>query len=702
MRADGRSLNARGYPEGAVVKAANSTPVVPARSSPSRREDEVGAERLWWSDYCEQKLQELQGAFGKEIQQVTQRLQADLRFTEDRLAELVESEKASRSAQVMDLRREVEHQNAEMSEMVRSQVDLRDQMANVKGQVHRGDTTPLKSEVQELRSMLESREESKSTRSDDVTSESRSPGGKLPILEAALADLRREVQTCQEQSFNQSSEVEQLLNSLKRDVAEVQEKVSLHSKANDEQRSIQQVISQSTGDLGRGIEGLSTGLLNLETALRQELQKVDQQLRAELEELQHVQTQMSKNLKDERDARGRETSIVRSLLETSSDRLGQLESDLSAQDKHKVIASLEETTNELQVAMAQLQFDCRNKSDRVPHERAARSTAEMAEAAPVDGGFYLRLDALEAKLEAQVPKTLNLESQIKALNNEVNRRFHDLESQTRKASFETASLSARLESVEADTIKLTRESNDSQSLRSDIEALKRRIVAGAGTERPSLLGPESSSARRRALLPPDLRENISNLVHKVGDTTSPVFPGDEVTSDTASFHSGAKSGSDLPEQLQQQLRDGTVSQEGYRQALVVMQQLKERNDSLREKNQELAEEMFVPDGRSTMLPTWTAEQASHGSAMVPVAQYRQATRTSSPTRDRAKAPGPPGGPPGMTGGTLPQGVPMAPMAAPGMPNVSGVPVMPMAPVMIQRVKSSAPIQRSSSPDRRYF
>lgn len=39
---------------------------------------------------------------------------------------------------------------------------------------------------------------------------------------------------------------------------------------------------------------------------------------------------------------------------------------------------------------------------------------------------------------------------IKALNNEVNRRFHDLESQTRKASFETASLSARLESVEAE------------------------------------------------------------------------------------------------------------------------------------------------------------------------------------------------------------------------------------------------------------
>ena len=40
---------------------------------------------------------------------------------------------------------------------------------------------------------------------------------------------------------------------------------------------------------------------------------------------------------------------------------------------------------------------------------------------------------------------------------------------------------------------------------------------------------------------------------------------------------------------------GIVSQEGYRQALAVMQQLKERNDSLREKNAELAEEMLVPE-----------------------------------------------------------------------------------------------------------
>lgn len=57
MRSDGRPVlaSARSPYDGAgpkVLKAASSTPVVPARQSPmrNRTEDAVGAERLWWSD----------------------------------------------------------------------------------------------------------------------------------------------------------------------------------------------------------------------------------------------------------------------------------------------------------------------------------------------------------------------------------------------------------------------------------------------------------------------------------------------------------------------------------------------------------------------------------------------------------------------------------------------------------------------------
>ncbi|CAJ1336129.1 unnamed protein product, partial [Effrenium voratum] len=88
----------------------------------------------------------------------------------------------------------------------------------------------------------------------------------VKLLEAEVADLRREVRTSQEQSFGQS---EVLLNNLKRDLAEVQEKVRLQVQSSEEQRSLHQVISQSAGDLGRGIEELSSAMLNSEATLRQ-------------------------------------------------------------------------------------------------------------------------------------------------------------------------------------------------------------------------------------------------------------------------------------------------------------------------------------------------------------------------------------------------------------------------------------------------
>ena len=42
---------------------------------------------------------------------------------------------------------------------------------------------------------------------------------------------------------------------------------------------------------------------------------------------------------------------------------------------------------------------------------------------------------------------------IKALSNEVNKRFHDLESQMHKTNFDAASVFARLDSVEAEPVR---------------------------------------------------------------------------------------------------------------------------------------------------------------------------------------------------------------------------------------------------------
>ena len=51
------------------------------------------------------------------------------------------------------------------------------------------------------------------------------------------------------------------------------------------------------------------------------------------------------------------------------------------------------------------------------------------------------------------------------------------------------------------------------------------------------------------------------------------------------------------------LRDGTLSQEGMKQALQAIQELREANLSLREKNASLAQEMIGPE-----LPSWAPER----------------------------------------------------------------------------------------------
>ena len=61
-----------------------------------------------------------------------------------------------------------------------------------------------------------------------------------------------------------------------------------------------------------------------------------------------------------------------------------------------------------------------------------------------------------------------------------------------------------ISSPSQDTLKLGRESHDFQSLRTDMEAVKRRLQGLTG-----LTGLDGSAARRRAF-PAELRDNISH------------------------------------------------------------------------------------------------------------------------------------------------------------------------------------------------
>ncbi|CAJ1354531.1 unnamed protein product [Effrenium voratum] len=284
--------------------------------------------------------------------------------------------------------------------------------------------------------------------------------------------------------------------------------------------------------------------------------------------------------------------MLRNLLEGACRRLDQLQEEAApflAQDMNKIMSSLEETKSDLsqvQAAQGMLQAERR----RPPTPEVA---SEDGKDVRMDGSLRLRLEALEMKVDQQVPRSLQLESQVKELRTTVtpmSSRLQALETQMRKSSWETAPLQARLDAAEAEILKLARDKTESEGLRADVEALKRRHLQSV--ERP----PAQRSVGRKGFLPEDLRENISNLVHKVNDTVSRSLP-ERTQSQGSDAGSGpsqpGRSEKDLQDQLQLLLGQGVTSQESYNEVLAAIQELRERNLELREKNAYLVEDMLA-------------------------------------------------------------------------------------------------------------
>ncbi|CAE7496181.1 unnamed protein product, partial [Symbiodinium microadriaticum] len=268
-------------PVGPVFRP-QSTPAWVKSPSPTGRKDEknteVEAERLWWSDACERQVKELQSAFSTEFSRLAERLTRDIAGCEQKLEQLVDNESKMRAHALAEIRREADSQGTELSELIRSHQDVKDQVTSLQASLWlrpgaEKDFDKLQKEVQETRDMVLSLQ---SRPVLEIPSEHSPQNLKVQQLEATLTDIRRDLVGC----VDAQEQVEKLIQSLQRDCSEVQEKVRLQSLASEEQRSLHQVISQSAGDLGKGIEEVSAAMLQAESNLRQEIQKNDREIRA--------------------------------------------------------------------------------------------------------------------------------------------------------------------------------------------------------------------------------------------------------------------------------------------------------------------------------------------------------------------------------------------------------------------------------------
>ncbi|CAK9007225.1 unnamed protein product [Durusdinium trenchii] len=216
-------------------------------------------------------------------------------------------------------------------------------------------------------------------------------------------------------------------------------------------------------------------------------------------------------------------------------------------------------------------------------------------------GLRLRLDAVETRIE-QVPKQMQA----------VLERLEPLESQVSQSLWEAAPLQARVEAVEQELWKLK-------------EQVEQVEVFDAS--KIELLSAPAGAAQRP--------ESASTVVRR------------------SSTRSGSSNKSSEVADVQQRLISSGATEESYQQAMQAIQELRERNLALREKNAELVEEMLVDDGlisypvtanaRPHLPPTGVARTSSpervktvtyltSSASMAPAGGASGSLRSSSPTR----------------------------------------------------------------------
>eukprot|EP00439_Symbiodinium_sp_Y106_P055032 s1191_g7.t1 len=289
--------------------------------------------------------------------------------------------------------------------------------------------------------------------------------------------------------------------------------------------------------------------------------------------------------------------ILKTRIDTAYSRLDQLEPSGTSQEMSSIKMSLEETRTEqtqLQTALGLLEAECRRTAAASPTANQDHFCFpdETGIQQVSDAALRLRVEALEAQADSQVPRSLQLESQVKELRATmvpVGNRVQALEAELRKWDWDTTT--ARLNAAEAEITRLGRDNGIAEGrpplgLTEGMQSPKRRM------------GHRGYGAGCSYL---DLRNRVGLLVKNVHDTVTQPLAGDiegTVASDsTVSAPSAeARSGeADMEQQLAQLLQlhgDEDISKNT--QLIAAIQALREKNSELREKNAELlAQEGFV-------------------------------------------------------------------------------------------------------------
>eukprot|EP00929_Paragymnodinium_shiwhaense_P031929 TRINITY_DN17783_c0_g1_i1.p1 TRINITY_DN17783_c0_g1~~TRINITY_DN17783_c0_g1_i1.p1 ORF type:complete len:1044 (-),score=343.49 TRINITY_DN17783_c0_g1_i1:92-3223(-) len=408
-----------------------------------KAEAELEAERLWWSEASERQVKELESQFGEEFQKTTGRLRADIAAAQDRLEMLVETEKQQRHASMVELRRDLDRHQVAMADVQRL---LRE------WELERG-TAKASSSLQTAAAVAESQLAHEVREASDLmtrlASSQDSQKVQLAAAEAALRDLRRDFEERQSvPSGLEKGHVDLQLEELRRDLECLRENTQLQAKSSQEVHALHQVIMQSAGDLGRGIEEVSAAVVATETKMRQDLVTVKTQLEAHDERqgreilqafellvaCQRADKQLIQSAEDEKEKRDQEANVLQARLDAFVSQLEDLQGGLaSLKATQREPAMLpQDSLRPLEEGVIDLRSRLKRLESTVAQENAGESSlpggassladcAQRAQATATAAGE--RAGRLEARLAEEIEQERRLRMEAFA---EFRRQLEDL------------------------------------------------------------------------------------------------------------------------------------------------------------------------------------------------------------------------------------------------------------------------------------
>lgn len=330
------------------LKSVEGPLVEAAMSDVERKKAEAAlhAERLWWSEASERHMQELEMHYGDKFQEATGRLRNEIATVQDRMEMMVEAERTQRHAAVAEVRRVLDTQQVDMTELKHLQAQLQAKVRSAITQPQAtGSMRPQAvgvevEHVERLRADLNGTRSQHEGRLSALAASVESHQVRAEVADAALQDLRRELSNHQERQLSHGAQHEALAQELRHgletqrhELGSLRETSRLQVTSNEEVQALHQVIMDSAGDLSRGIEEVSAAVLATEHKFRKDVEAVrlsldaaDAQYRNEaLDAIEAKGAQLARRLEDEREQRTMEAAALRARLDASSSQLEDLE-----------------------------------------------------------------------------------------------------------------------------------------------------------------------------------------------------------------------------------------------------------------------------------------------------------------------------------------------------------------------------------------